>query len=253
MPRFIDKTGKTFGSLEVIAYAGKYVHGGAQWLCRCNLCGREVVCRSQKLGVNKTCSPKCGVSISNTERAKHGCASRTSPKQKVHHVWSSIKQRCTNPKNTTYKSYGGRGISMYSEWMKDFTSFYAYIGEPPNYIERWTIERIDNNKGYEPDNIKWALPKEQASNRRTNVRLTYEGETLTIQQWAYKLGMSPTTLIKRKTKGKSVEEILKPKNVNYKKLVEYMGGMYTLREVAKLSGVPYQTIYNRNSRGAPLI
>jgi len=137
--------------------------------------------------------------------------------------------------------------------MKDFTSFYAYIGEPPNYIERWTIERIDNNKGYEPDNIKWALPKEQASNRRTNVRLTYEGETLTIQQWAYKLGMSPTTLIKRKTKGKSVEEILKPKNVNYKKLVEYMGGMYTLREVAKLSGVPYQTIYNRNSRGAPLI
>ena len=65
--------------------------------------------------------------------------------------------------------------------------------------------------------------------------------------------MSPTTLIKRKTKGKSVEEILKPKNVNYKKLVEYMGGMYTLREVAKLSGVPYQTIYNRNSRGVPLI
>jgi hypothetical protein len=252
MPKFIDKTGKIFGSLVVISYAGKYKHGGAQWLCKCNVCGSEVICRAQKLGTSKTCSPKCGVSISNTIRAVHGCASRTSPKQKLHRTWGSIKQRCNNLNNASYNSYGGRGIHIYPAWEKDFKAFYEYIGEPPNYTERWSIERIDNSKGYEPNNIKWALPKEQASNKRTNIWISHDGKELTIEQWADLLGISSTTIINRRKDGKSVEDVLKPRNPNYKQQIPYEGSMYTVKELSILTGVPYQTVWYRHSKGLPV-
>lgn len=252
MPKFIDKTGKTFGSLVVISYAGKYKHGGAQWLCKCNVCGSEVICRAQKLGTSKTCSPKCGVGMSNTIRAIHGCASRTSPKQKLHRTWRSIKQRCNNPNNTSYGSYGGRGIHIHPIWEKDFKAFYDYIGEPPDYVNRWSVERIDNSKGYEPNNIKWALPKEQASNKRTNVWISHDGRKLTLEQWATLLGITPTTIIKRRKDGKPVEDVLKPRNPNYKQQIPYEGSMYTIKELSVLTGVPYQTVWDRHSKGLPV-
>lgn len=253
MPAKIDKTGKTYGSLEVISYAGKYVHGGAQWLCRCNICGSEKVFRGQSIGKNKTCSLKCGVSLSNIHRTKHGHSKRGSPTGKVHNSWSGIKQRCYNPKHSHYHRYGGRGITMFSEWVNDYLAFYNYIGDAPDTNQRWSIDRIDNNGNYEPDNIRWALPNTQANNKSVNVNLTFNGETKNLEQWAKHLGISSSSLSKKRNRGDSIEDILKPSSNRRGEKVLYGGREVSLMELSKLTGIKYGTLWGRRLKGYPLL
>lgn len=78
--------------------------------------------------------------------------------------WKTIKRRCTKPKATGYANYGGRGITMYELWIESFNAFYAYMGDPPT--PKHTIERIDNDKGYEPENVRWASYSDQIFNQR---------------------------------------------------------------------------------------
>jgi hypothetical protein len=122
-----------------------------------------------------------------------------------YHIWSSMVQRCTNPKNPKYSDYGGRGINIYEPWLK-FSNFLADIGYRPNPSAE--IDRIDNNLGYQPDNVRWSSRSEQNNNRRGNRTLDYKGETHTIAEWSKKLNIKYDTLYIRIYRGWSIERAL---------------------------------------------
>ena len=109
-------------------------------------------------------------------------------------AWSDIKQRCNNPSHQSYADYGGRGITICPEWENNFDAFYAYVGPRPN---GHTVERIDNNKGYEPGNVKWATQAEQIRNTRATVRVVYKGEDYCLKDLCEKLGKNYDTVKSR--------------------------------------------------------
>jgi hypothetical protein len=109
-------------------------------------------------------------------------------------TWEAIKQRCHNPKAVGYKGYGGRGIKVCESWLHSFETFYADMGErPPGR----TIERIDNEKGYSKENCRWATKRQQASNRRNTLLISYSGEKKTLTEWSREYGMPRGVLWQR--------------------------------------------------------
>ena len=97
-------------------------------------------------------------------------------------IWQGMRKRCTNPNTRAYKYYGGRGIKVCERWMDSFESFFADMGKRPSPTH--SIDRIDNDKDYSPDNCRWATKTEQSRNQRRNHLLTLGGETLTLAEWA---------------------------------------------------------------------
>jgi hypothetical protein len=163
MGKFIELTGKRIGRLVVLMRVGNSSNGTARFLCRCD-CGTTKEVRS--IHLNKETTQSCGcIQVENTKlsNTRHGLK-----KSKSYNTWTHMIQRCENPVNDSYKYYGSRGISVCVRWHK-FENFYLDMGEKP---EGLTLERIDNNKGYEPSNCKWATIKEQNCNKRT-VRQCY--------------------------------------------------------------------------------
>lgn len=117
-------------------------------------------------------------------------------KTKLYNVWNTMRDRCYNKNNKRYKDYGGRGIAVCDEWRNDFMNFYNWSIQH-GYNENLTIDRIDNNKGYSPDNCRWVTRKQQARNRRSNINFTYNGETHCIVEWCELLGLKPKTVYQR--------------------------------------------------------
>jgi hypothetical protein len=115
-----------------------------------------------------------------------------------------MRQRCSNANIPAFKSYGARGITVCERWEK-FENFYADVGEPPADM---TLERIDNDKGYAPDNVRWASRWEQAQNRRTNTLLTHAGQTLTLAEWGRVTGLGKAAVTRRFNKGWPAKRIL---------------------------------------------
>lgn len=181
-PGFKDLTGRIFGQLTVLAYAGP-APGHQLWLCRCS-CGREVVIRSNNLltGHNKGCG--C--------QRKNSHAIHRMARAPEYTCWQRMIARCNNPKNPSYASYGGRGIRVCSRWVRSFQAFLADMGRRPS--PRHSIERLDNDGPYSPSNCCWATVVEQANNKRTSCRLTIFGLTLTIAQWAQRSGIPMRTV-----------------------------------------------------------
>jgi len=114
-------------------------------------------------------------------------------------IWVNIKQRCTNPNSSGFKRYGNRGITICEKWYNSFAAFFKDMGNRPS--PEHTIERIDNNKGYSPDNCKWATKKEQANNRRNNHFITLYGWTLTIAQWSRFVNIGQSIICDRISEG----------------------------------------------------
>lgn len=139
---------------------------------------------------------------------KHGHAKTTDrPATTEYAAWARMISRCGNPEARGYRNYGGRGISVCSQWRDDFTSFLEDVGarpSPDHSLDRYP----DNDGNYEPGNVRWATRDEQANNKRTTVRLTLRGETMALTEWARHLGIEYTTLRSRFHKGWSVEDML---------------------------------------------
>ncbi len=137
---------------------------------------------------------------------KHGhwAGNRKSP---TYTAWDSMIQRCCNPKSRAYPGYGGRGIAVCDRWLK-FEDFLADMGERPDEM---TIERVNNDKGYSPENCKWATRKEQSNNTRRNRHLSHCGLTLTVTQWADRLGVRAGTITTRLERGWPIEFALSTK------------------------------------------
>lgn len=107
-------------------------------------------------------------------------------------TWSGMKARCYNTKSKAYKNYGGRGIKVCDRWLNSFDNFLSDMGKKPN--KEYTIDRIDNNKGYEPNNCRWADDFTQSNNKRTNFNALIDGKTISCTQLARKVGKSVTAI-----------------------------------------------------------
>lgn len=122
---------------------------------------------------------------------KHGHARRSgaSPEWKT---WVGIIKRCTDPSEKCYPRYGGAGVTVCDEWLSSFTTFFAHIGTKPS--SKHSIDRIDNNRGYEPGNVRWATATEQNRNRRNVKLIDYEGKKLTTKEYCNAVGLSYHTV-----------------------------------------------------------
>lgn len=121
--------------------------------------------------------------------------------------YRAMMDRCTNPNVWNYKYYGGRGISVCSEWM-DIEQFAVWADK--TYENGKTIDRIDNSKGYSPENCRWATKKEQANNRKSCVYITYNGETHNLTEWSEILGIPRGIIINRRWRGANPPELFNP-------------------------------------------
>jgi hypothetical protein len=162
MSKRIDHTGQRFGRWTVLAFAKSDARGQAHWLCKCD-CGEQKVVRGADLRNGSTFSCGCfktAASILRNIRHGHARHGSISPEYRS---WYALRGRCTNPKNTRYGDWGGRGIRVCDRW-RSFDNFLADMGRKPS--PEYSIERRDNDGHYEPSNCYWATRKEQRANQR---------------------------------------------------------------------------------------
>ena len=170
---------------------------------------------------------------------------------RLYYVWKNIKNRCCRTCHATYKWYGGRGITICDEWKNDPVAFIAWC-KSHGYKDGLQIDRIDNDKGYSPDNCRFVTPKENLQNTSTNVRLTYRGETRTIAEWSEQLGLPYAVIRERYCHGWDIEDIFTmPVNKNLRRdkskvqMLTYKGETHTLSEWAKITNLKWWTVQNR--------
>ncbi|MDP4117691.1 MAG: AP2 domain-containing protein [Bacillota bacterium] len=189
MAKVIDITGNKYGRLTVIKRAENSVSPNgcvfAKWECRCD-CGNVVTVKGYLLRSGNTKS--CGCSRKETLRnlmSTHGKS-----KTRLYQIWCGMKKRCNNPSSSIYKHYGGRGIKVCKEWEDNFEAFYEWASRN-GYADYLSIDRINVNLGYSPENCKWATEKEQKNNMRSNHKIKYMGMDKTLSEWGEYLGESP--------------------------------------------------------------
>lgn len=198
---FIDISGRVFGLLVVIKYAGRYNNGAALWLCKCE-CGNTALIQGTHLRSGYYTSCGCYKKSLNFVHGFNKCANRATE----YTTWDSMIQRCKNPNNTAFHKYGGRGINVCERWMS-FRNFIDDMGLKPSL--QHSIERLDNDGDYEPNNCVWADLKTQSRNKRTNHILTLNGKSQCLVKWAEELNLRPNTISTRLHRGWSVEKSLK--------------------------------------------
>lgn len=197
--------GQKFGRLTVIKECkerDKYKK--RIYECQCD-CGNITYVTGCNLRNGNTKS--CGCLKHKGYTIKHG-QSHT----RLYYTWRNMKSRCYNKNNKRYKDWGGRGIVVCDEWLDNFQAFYSW-SMSNGYKLGLTIDRIDNNKGYSPENCRWVDIKTQCNNTNRNVYLTYNGKTQTMKQWSEELNISYNTIICRHRKGWKDKECLFGKGV----------------------------------------
>lgn len=245
MGRFIDLTGQRFGRLTVIERAPNNGRR-TMWLCKCD-CGNEKIIRQEDLHSGKTVS--CGCYL-HERITKHGlCESST------YSTWAEMKDRCYNPNNPGYYRYGGRidkPITVYESWRNDFEAFYSYVSKLPHFEEEgYTLNRIDNDGNYEPNNVEWADKYTQMNNTSTNHLLEYCGDTKTLTEWARAKNIPVYCLSSRIRRGWSVERALEtPVAKKVKKhIIMYNGEEYSVTELSKIVNIPRTTLNQKINNG----
>lgn len=232
--------GRKFGKLLVIERSGSDKNGQALWKCICE-CGTSKIISGHDL-ISKKGTKSCGCSRRyNTGLYKHGLSNT-----RLHSIWRSIQGRCYNPKNKSFHFYGGRGIKVCNEWLLDFMSFYNWSINN-GYQENLTIDRIDSNKNYCPENCRWVDRTQQANNTRRNRLIEHNGEIKTLSEWSKILDFNYSTVQTRMKKGYSFEQAI-DKNFEKKKNFKSESN----RDIAnkcKEYGVSYKLVSQRIKSG----
>ena len=202
MPPRIDLTGQKFGRLTVTGYSHT-TNRKSFWRCVCE-CGNTTIVYGESLKKGHTQS--CGClqrEITRRRVLKHG-----QRHSRLYRIWCDMKTRCYSPNRKIFKYYGGRGIIVCDEWKNDFQTFYDWA-TANGYHDDLTIDRIDVNGNYCPENCRWITMKEQCNNRTSNHLLTYNGRTMTIAEWSEETNISSRTIEQRLNRhGWSVDRAL---------------------------------------------
>lgn len=205
-PNVQNLTGVNFGRLEVVGYDGVRQENGLRyhyWRCRCACSsGEEISVKGASLrgGNTKSCGCLRRESIGNRSRL-HG---RSDTKE--FRAWCAMLERCYNENSSRYPRWGGRGITVCERWRGAFLCFLEDMGEAPSPDH--TLERIDNDGPYCKENCRWAPHAEQARNTRKNRKLTHDGRTMNLSDWAREVGIRPDILSTRLRRGWTIEEAI---------------------------------------------
>jgi hypothetical protein len=197
MAHAIDIAGKVFGRWTAI----KFVHKIGRfhyWLFMCS-CGTEKVIYKGHVGSGKGLSGSCGCLLKEL-MTTHGMS-----KTGIYGVWSTMLNRCRNPKVKSFPEYGGRGITVCERW-ESFENFFADMGERP--FVGAEIDRVDNDHGYSPDNCVWTTKTKNLANTRQNVIIEAFGKSMTESAWAKETGLDRTVISYRIRKGWTPEDAL---------------------------------------------
>lgn len=199
MRKIKDIQGNKYGRLTVISFVGTK-NKKARWLCKCD-CGNIVEVYGVDLrGAN---TKSCGCLRHQGRQSLHHNLIKT----RIYGIWTGMKQRCYDINAKQYKDYGGRGITICDEWKNDFMTFYDWsIGN--RYNDTLTIDRINNDGSYCPENCRWTTHKKQMSNTRRNLIYTIDGETLCLSEWCEKYNMPYWTVLHRIHRGVDVKTAL---------------------------------------------
>lgn len=198
-----DLLGQQFDRLYVEKRSElKSREGRAMWVCSCS-CGNRVLVDTKSLTTRTTRSCGCySREVHSQIFTKHGAS-----KSKLYFVWSDMKSRCSDTNALPYQDYGGRGIKVCEEWVASFESFQRWALDN-GYKQGLTLDRINVNDGYTPENCRWVTMKTQCNNKRNNRFISYKGETHTVSEWSEVTGISKAVLRYRLNAGWSVKDAL---------------------------------------------
>ena len=210
MPVLKDLTGLNFGRWTVIKRGADHItksgYKFTTWECVCE-CGTTKNVNSNALisGRSKSCG--CEFREKQKDVARRNFKTHGGTGTRLYNIWNGIKKRCCNSNASNYNNYGGRGIFVCDEWLNDFDTFRDWSIQN-GYNDSLSIDRINNNDGYYPENCRWVDRETQCNNRRSSVEYTVFGETMTLAELAKKYGVNYKWLHKKVKNGNNLEDIL---------------------------------------------
>ena len=236
--------GLEIGKLKIISAPNKRPKKGYFYNCEC-FCGNTVIMTNEQLTNLK--SPSCGCVRRISKKRKYDLPSQDIPE---YNVWIGMKRRCagTSGGHSDIR-YAGRGIKVCERWENSFETFREDMGPRPS--SKHSIDRIDNDGNYCPENCRWVLNEQQANNRSSNKFFTKDGETLTIPQWSRKLNLKKGTVQSRIQRGLSFEDAIKPTTklmTKYEESLSWNGETHSWKEWEILTGIKESEIRKRLSR-----
>lgn len=232
----IDLVGRVVNKLRVLRRVDN-VGKQPAWLCVCE-CGTEKRFLGMRLRSADAIDCGCGASQRRSEvQRSHGMTN--TPEFRT---WTGARARCTNPNNPNYFRYGGRGITFCKEWLV-FENFYRDMGPRPAGT---SLDRIDNDRGYSPDNCRWATGEQQCNNRRSSIFVTFDGETRTLVQWARHFKVPYPIVKDRRSNGVEGAALFAPLvRRKYGETYTHLGKSLTITGWARELNAPYITVWQR--------
>ena len=232
----VDLVGQRHGMLQVIQKAN---HGRSWWVCKCD-CGKIVELQTYRFFEYKSCG--C---LEKENLAKIGKANKTNGQTdtRLYRTWCKMKERCYNPNIEHYPEYGGRGITVCDEWRNSFENFQSWAVST-GYNEKLngnqqSLDRINVDWNYEPDNCRWVTHKEQMRNTTRTVYIEHEGKKITLAEFCEKNGITYSSFVTRHIKrGFTTEELLKAWEYSQGR----HDGFYSLQEASEHYGVGQQSL-----------
>ena len=217
------------------------------WKCVC-ICGKEFETNGCRLRSGRCKSCGCyQKELAASKRKTHGMEGT-----RLYKIWRGIKDRCLNENCPAYKNYGGRGISVCKDWEHSFVEFYEWA-TTNGYKDDLTIDRIDVDEDYCPNNCRWASIIQQNRNKRNNRFISYDNKTLPLCEWAEITSINASTLSGRIDRQWKEEDIFQNNidknktnnNITFEHIVEYKGKRMNVKDLSRLCGVPYSTLHKR--------
>jgi len=232
--KVIDINNHVFNGVKVVSRHG-LANGKATWECLCP-CGEIFIALGTTLrnGKTKGCR-SCNKSRVISAITKHGYSGT-----REYHSYNSMKERCYNPKNKRFSRYGGRGIKVCDKWLNSFSAFIADMGDMPG--NNYTLERLNFDLDYCPENCVWATKEQQANNRSNNHFITIDGKTMTLTAWSRKTNIHRSVLLRRIRRGLKNLDLIKKHHVQ--KIVAF-GIVDTASGWSRKTGIKASTISAR--------